>query len=61
MANREGGNIYVIPQFADQGELEKLEISAPVIGMADAYERSSSCGEKFAVDLLLHTVFRWHQ
>ena len=38
MANREGGNIYVIPQFADQGELEKLEISAPVIGMADAYD-----------------------
>ena len=38
LANREGGNIYVIPQFADQGELEKLEISAPVIGMADAYD-----------------------
>ena len=38
LANREGGNIYVIPQFIEKSEIEKLEISAQVIGMVNAYD-----------------------
>ena len=38
LANRVIGNICVIPQFKEKSEIEKLEISAHVIGMVDAYD-----------------------
>lgn len=38
LANREGGYIYVIPQFAKKNAIEKTEASAKVIGMVNAEE-----------------------